>query len=43
MPSPEPRIDALLAELYAKENTTTKPWRQPGARTEVAPANGRGG
>jgi hypothetical protein len=46
-PSPEPRIDALLAELYAKENATAKPWRQPGAqptaRTETPPANGRGG
>ena len=41
-PSPEPRIDALLAELYAKENTTTKPWRRPGGHTERAPANGPG-
>src|SRR5262245_51850400 len=41
-PSPEPRIDALLAELYAKEQTTAKPWRQPGGDTERAPANGRG-
>ncbi len=45
-PSPEPRIDALLDELFAKENSTAKPWRQPGgdstARAETAPANGRG-
>jgi len=41
-PSPEPRIDALLAELYAREQTTAKPWRQPGTSTERAPANGRG-
>jgi hypothetical protein len=43
-PSPEPRIDALLAELYAKEHTTSKPWRQPGGATGagLAPANGRG-
>jgi len=27
--SPDPRIDDLLAQLYAKENTTAKPWRQP--------------
>jgi hypothetical protein len=41
-PSPEPRIDALLAELYAREHTTAKPWRQPGGATGLAPAN-RGG
>ena len=45
-PSPEPRIDALLAELYAKENTTAKPWRQPVAHPtalgESPAANGRG-
>jgi len=46
-PSPEPRIDALLAELYAKENTTAKPWRQPAAHLASqgdapAGANGRG-
>jgi hypothetical protein len=47
-PSPEPRIDALLAELYAKENTTAKPWRQPtghpthpAAQGESPTANGR--
>ena len=27
--SPDPRIDDVLAQLYAKENTTAKPWRQP--------------
>jgi hypothetical protein len=46
-PSPEPRIDALLAELYAKENATAKPWRQPAAHLASqgdapAGANGRG-
>jgi len=46
-PSPEPRIDALLAELYAKEHTTAKPWRQPAAQQAApdetpAAANGRG-
>ena len=25
--TPEPRIDALLAQLYEKENSTAKPWR----------------
>ena len=25
--SPDPRIDDLLAQLYAKENSTAKPWR----------------
>ena len=46
--APEPRIDALLAALYAKENATAKPWRQPGAeptateRAEASSANGRG-
>ena len=29
-PSPDPRIDEMLAELYDKENPTAKPWRQPG-------------
>jgi hypothetical protein len=45
-PSPEPRIDALLAELYAKENATAKPWRQPtghpATQGEAPTANGRG-
>ena len=31
VPPPDPRIDELLAELYAKESTTAKPWRQPAA------------
>jgi hypothetical protein len=44
--SAEPRIDALLAELYAKEHTTAKPWRQPAAQREslgstAAAPNGR--
>lgn len=26
--APDPRIDALLAQLYEKENSTAKPWRQ---------------
>lgn len=34
VPSPDPRIDTMLAELNAKENTTAKPWRQlPGEAT----------
>jgi hypothetical protein len=37
----DPRIDALLAQLYEKENSTAKPWRQPApaaapAKTEAA-------
>ena len=41
VPSPDPRIDAMLAELNAKENSTAKPWRQvPGEAT--ATPNGRG-
>jgi hypothetical protein len=40
---PDPRIDALLAELRAKEDATAKPWRQVGGATEAsATANGRG-
>ena len=35
--TPDPRIDALLAQLYEKENATAKPWRQP---TNGAAANG---
>jgi hypothetical protein len=39
--SPDPRIDELLAQLYAKENATAKPWRQvPGEPAPAAP-NGR--
>lgn len=40
--SPDPRIDQLLATLYDKEQTTTKPWRQPAADAPAGPANGRG-
>ena len=40
--SPDPRIDEMLAQLYAKENATAKPWRQlPGEMAPAAP-NGRG-
>jgi hypothetical protein len=39
--SPDPRIDDLLAQLYAKENTTAKPWRQP-AGAAVPASNGHG-
>jgi hypothetical protein len=41
-PSPEPRIDALLADLYAKEHTTAKPWRQPAGQPDTVAANGGG-
>jgi hypothetical protein len=37
---PDPRIDELLAQLYAKENATAKPWRQPTGDAAPAP-NGR--
>ena len=40
-PSPDPRIDELLAQLYDKENSTTKPWRQRRPRPTAAP-NGAG-
>ncbi|HET6927329.1 MAG TPA: hypothetical protein VFI48_10810 [Hyphomicrobiaceae bacterium] len=36
--SPDPRIDELLAQLYAKENTTAKPWRQPVGAAVPSPA-----
>ncbi len=40
---PDPRIDELLAQLYAKENATAKPWRQPPPGEAQPPApNGRG-
>ncbi|MBX9590118.1 MAG: hypothetical protein K2X43_12490 [Hyphomonadaceae bacterium] len=42
MPPPDPRIDTLLAELNAKEQTTTKPWRQPAGDGATASPNGRG-
>ena len=41
-PPPDPRIDAMLAELNAKESTTAKPWRQPAADAPGASPNGRG-
>lgn len=41
--SPDPRIDDMLAQLYAKENSTAKPWRQLPADNAAASApNGRG-
>jgi hypothetical protein len=41
----DPRIDGLLAELYAKETSTAKPWRplEGDARAPAASPNGRGG
>jgi hypothetical protein len=42
VPSPDPRIDALLAELNAKENSTAKPWRQVVGEATTATTNGRG-
>ena len=41
-PSPDPRIDDLLAQLNAKENATAKPWRQLPAGSPVPAPNGRG-
>jgi hypothetical protein len=32
----------MLAELYAKENATAKPWRQVSAETAATTPNGRG-
>jgi len=40
-PSGDSRIDDLLAQLYAKENATAKPWRQPAGAAAPAP-NGPG-
>jgi hypothetical protein len=40
VPSPDPRIDTLLAELHAKEHSTAKPWRPMAG--EASPPNGRG-
>jgi hypothetical protein len=41
-PTPDPRIDEMLAQLYAKENATAKPWRQPAGEAPAAGApNGR--
>jgi hypothetical protein len=39
---PDPRIDEMLAQLYAKENATAKPWRQPGGEAVAPASNGRG-
>jgi hypothetical protein len=43
-PTPDARIDDMLAKLYDKEMQTAKPWRQPGGgeRPAAAIANGRG-
>jgi hypothetical protein len=41
-PSPDPRIDEMLGELYAKENATAKPWRQVSAEAAATAPNGRG-
>ena len=38
---PDPRIDDMLAQLYAKENATAKPWRQPVGDPPSASPNGR--
>jgi hypothetical protein len=40
--SPDPRIDEMLAQLYAKENATAKPWRQVSAEAAASSPNGRG-
>ena len=40
--SPDPRIDTLLVELNAKEQTTAKPWRQIGGEGTAVSPNGRG-
>jgi hypothetical protein len=39
--SPDPRIDNLLADLYARENSTAKPWRQVSAEAAAPTPNGR--
>jgi hypothetical protein len=42
-PTPDARIDEMLAKLYDKEMQTAKPWRQPGGgERPIAAANGRG-
>jgi hypothetical protein len=41
VPPPDPRIDELLAQLYAKENATAKPWRQPAGEAASPMPNGR--
>jgi len=40
--SPDPRIDEMLAELYAKENATAKPWRRVSVEAATTMPNGRG-
>ena len=40
--SSDPRIDEMLAQLYAKENATAKPWRQASAEAAATAPNGRG-
>ena len=40
--SPDLRIDEMLAQLYAKENATAKPWRQASAEAAATAPNGRG-
>ena len=42
VPPPDQRIDTMLADLNAKESTTTKPWRQPATDAPGASSNGRG-
>jgi hypothetical protein len=44
-PTPDARIDDMLAKLYDKEMQTAKPWRQPGGGerpSTAAAVNGRG-
>jgi len=40
--SPDSRIDEMLAELYAKENATAKPWRRVSVEAATTMPNGRG-
>jgi hypothetical protein len=42
MTAADPRIDALLAELRAKEDKTAKPWRSISAAAEAPAPNGQG-
>jgi hypothetical protein len=41
-PTPDARIDEMLAKLYDKEMQTAKPWRQPGGGERPAAVNGSG-
>ena len=41
VPPPDPRIDEMLAQLYDKENSTAKPWRQPAGQVATHSPNGR--